>query len=584
MQFAAININMLKKSFKNKIIFSTAIILILFTVVINFCLFARVIKLSDSLIFDESLVEEQLRVSAHSLDVYLDAGKKYSRSAALLIARDPNFVKAIKNRDKSELINIFMPVRERFPVVDSFFPAMNFTIYDSKGKVLARIPDTDSGGSILNHSDVQSVLNGEVSTHFESGPFVKVFICTGSPVYDTDGTLLGAISAGVRLDDDSVMRKIKELFGFDVSLFYDNKKIITTLMRNKQRVTDVKLTSTLAKILVEKTEYFDDVNLLGERQKTYYKPLLDSQNKVLAVMALDLSKDLSRDLSEDFIKNSVITGLIGFAISMTLLFFVISLFSRPIIMLSKNANRIAEGDLNVRIDAKGEDEVGQLGKSLGMVQDSLRKLLGYTNEMILEHERGNHNYRFDTGEFPGNYKVLAGNILELAKFGWKDKLTGIPSRRSFDHRLDLEWNRAIREKAPISILLVDLDKFKDYNDTCGYEQGDVALQKIGQVIMESIRGTIDFVARWKDDNSDFIILLPETDSIRAKDAAERIRAKIESTATFSIGGKQIGVTASIGIITRWPSRKNVSVDDFISQADDMLYKVKEAGMNEVVTF
>jgi diguanylate cyclase (GGDEF)-like protein len=199
--------------------------------------------------------------------------------------------------------------------------------------------------------------------------------------------------------------------------------------------------------------------------------------------------------------------------------------------------------------------------------------------MIAEHEKGNVDYRFNTGKFLGDYKILAERVLELAAFGMRDQLTGIPNRRSFDNRLDLEWGRAVREKTPISILIIDVDEFKNYNDTYGHQQGDIALQTVAKTIKQTVKRSLDFVARWGGE--DFVVLLPGTGSSGSAKVAEKIRIEIENTIIPCADGKGANITVSIGVCAQIPW-KNDPISDFISKADDALYKAKETGRNRVV--
>jgi diguanylate cyclase (GGDEF)-like protein len=201
------------------------------------------------------------------------------------------------------------------------------------------------------------------------------------------------------------------------------------------------------------------------------------------------------------------------------------------------------------------------------------------NAMITEQKNGNTDYCLNTDEFHGDYKKLADSVLDLAAFGMRDQLTGIPNRRSFDYRLNWEWKRAIREKSPISILMLDVDKFKNYNDTFGHQQGDVALLSIAKVIKQTVQRLIDFAARWGGE--EFIVLLPTTDSAGAVCVAEKIRTEIENMVIPCSNPQGMKITISVGVSTQIPTLDNLP-EHTISLADNALYKAKEAGRNRVV--
>jgi len=173
---------------------------------------------------------------------------------------------------------------------------------------------------------------------------------------------------------------------------------------------------------------------------------------------------------------------------------------------------------------------------------------------------------------------IINQIRTVEGLSMTDQLTGIPNRRSFDQQLNKEWRRAIREKSPIGILMMDVDRFKIYNDTYGHQQGDVALQAVAMTLTKSLRRPADFAARWGGE--EFAVLLPVTDIEGALNIAERIRENIEATIILCADGTQANVTASIGVNVQMPAQ-NDSMDEFIYNADKALYTAKETGRNRV---
>jgi len=159
-----------------------------------------------------------------------------------------------------------------------------------------------------------------------------------------------------------------------------------------------------------------------------------------------------------------------------------------------------------------------------------------------------------------------------------DELTGLFNRRGFDYRLRMELNRAKREQTIVSLLMIDIDNFKKYNDVYGHLQGDAALQIVARVIKNTLKRPADFAARWGGE--EFIALLPDTDMAGALGLAEQIRKNIEGTAIICEDGSSAGVTVSIGANLLMPTR-DMSVHTFISGADKALYAAKESGRNRV---
>jgi len=171
------------------------------------------------------------------------------------------------------------------------------------------------------------------------------------------------------------------------------------------------------------------------------------------------------------------------------------------------------------------------------------------------------------------------NIIE--SISWTDQLTGIPNRRSFDERLRVEWGRAIRTRTPISILLLDLDNFKNYNDTYGHMQGDAMLRSVAKIFAQELKRTADFVARWGGE--EFIALLANTDWNGAAEIAERIRIQVENAVIPLASGQATNTTVSIGMNSRIPAPRD-SLADFVHHADKALYAAKKEGRNKVCRY
>jgi diguanylate cyclase (GGDEF)-like protein len=167
----------------------------------------------------------------------------------------------------------------------------------------------------------------------------------------------------------------------------------------------------------------------------------------------------------------------------------------------------------------------------------------------------------------------------IERIGLLDPLTKIPNRRGFEERLNAEWGRAMREGAYISFLLMDIDKFKTYNDTHGHQQGDVALKTFAEVSSKSLLRSIDYEARWGGE--EFVVLLPGLNAEGAIAVAERIRKNVEEAIVPTEDGGETKITVSIGINSMVPTA-DISAKEFIERADRALYKAKEAGRNRFV--
>jgi diguanylate cyclase (GGDEF)-like protein len=166
----------------------------------------------------------------------------------------------------------------------------------------------------------------------------------------------------------------------------------------------------------------------------------------------------------------------------------------------------------------------------------------------------------------------------IEELSMTDPLTGLPNRRRFDDHMQAEWKRAIRAKTPISFMMMDIDKFKTYNDTYGHPQGDRLLQATAKIFMSSIQRPGDLAARLGGE--EFGLLLPETDLDGALHVAERIRAAIEANRVPTADGDMTTATISIGVVSLQPESSD-TIPAFLTQADNNLYTAKETGRNRV---
>lgn len=164
---------------------------------------------------------------------------------------------------------------------------------------------------------------------------------------------------------------------------------------------------------------------------------------------------------------------------------------------------------------------------------------------------------------------------ELAESAKTDQLTGLHNRRAFLERLTYETVRSVREKFPVSIILLDIDHFKNVNDAHGHGCGDMVLRYMADLMRSTIR-LQDTAARWGGE--EFILLLPETALEGAAILAEKLRAAVEAS-PFACDGASFGLTISLGV---HQYDHGESLDANIGRADVRLYRAKQEGRNRVV--
>jgi len=172
---------------------------------------------------------------------------------------------------------------------------------------------------------------------------------------------------------------------------------------------------------------------------------------------------------------------------------------------------------------------------------------------------------------------LRSSVARTVEMAITDPLTGIYNRRYLDSHLQSQFNRAQARKRPLSIMLIDIDRFKTINDRWGHDCGDQVLQELALRLRRNLRG-IDLICRYGGE--EFVIVMPDTELSAARKVAERIRGEIADRAFSLRGGKMLQVTASVGISAKNPYED--SPEALLKRADMALYKAKAQGRNQVV--
>jgi diguanylate cyclase (GGDEF)-like protein len=214
------------------------------------------------------------------------------------------------------------------------------------------------------------------------------------------------------------------------------------------------------------------------------------------------------------------------------------------------------------LTAKTQAEDEELGLSLGAM-DYIHKPI---SPLIIRTRVQNHL----------NQKLQADH---LRKLSYIDGLTGVANRRHFDKTLDNEARRSLRHQQPLSVVMVDVDFFKPFNDNYGHGQGDECLRQVARAMQAVVNRPMDLLARYGGE--EFVVLLPETDVEGAANVAEALRkavAALNFPHAYSLAADH--VTVSAGVSSNQHALA-LSAQDLVKLADDALYLAKNAGRNRV---
>lgn len=188
-------------------------------------------------------------------------------------------------------------------------------------------------------------------------------------------------------------------------------------------------------------------------------------------------------------------------------------------------------------------------------------------------------FMFDITERKLNEEKLLHLQKELEELSFKDGLTGIGNRRMFDSIMDIEWANARRNQTPLSLIILDIDYFKQYNDHYGHVRGDDCLRQVARVLNSAGTRPRDFLARFGGE--EFVLILPETDAAAAAKLAEKCRQLIHRQQiphAYSRVDKVVTISLGVGTTVPGPDAEPV---DFIDSVDRSLYRAKQLGRNRV---
>lgn len=302
------------------------------------------------------------------------------------------------------------------------------------------------------------------------------------------------------------------------------------------------------------------------------------QAKAVDPISADLKSIASREverarthIEEAFLVAEVIIFLMavtGLAAVVVLGMTVHSLVTRRIVALTGVADEMRRGNLHLRMPVGSDDEIDHLALTMNDMASQLQGMLGHLEEKVQAR----------TGELLKARDELQEAVRDLDEknhmleiLSRTDRLTSLANRRRLEESLHAEVLRCKRYDVPFSVIMIDLDRFKDVNDTFGHQVGDTVLVTVADLLRRNARET-DVVGRWGGE--EFMLLCPETPVELAADFAERLRQEMAGSPVPEVGI----VTSSFGVATFVKGDDHVAL---LKRADEALYRAKALGRNRV---
>lgn len=276
---------------------------------------------------------------------------------------------------------------------------------------------------------------------------------------------------------------------------------------------------------------------------------------VSAGFAYFLMASLFNDLAmAQALRDSLLAGeVIAMLLALALGLILGTQLSQRLKRLTRAIRAMEHGELRQHVIMGANDEIGQLAREFNQLSRTLA-----AREQELRDSR----------------EQIQRQAERLHTLSMADALTGLYNRRYFDEQGELLFERAVRYNRPLSVILGDIDHFKNVNDTYSHAMGDEVLRRIGELLSAKARAT-DLVARYGGE--EFVIAFPETTLAQATATCELLRQRIESYAWDTLHA-DLRITISIGVCAD-THLKNMG--EMVSAADKLLYKAKQAGRNRV---
>jgi len=284
-----------------------------------------------------------------------------------------------------------------------------------------------------------------------------------------------------------------------------------------------------------------------------------SKDQAVAIVAAQFDPALKKDIINQY-RQRMLAYLLGAAIAILILTYALLRRSvlNPLKQLTESTLSVAMGSLGKRVSLNRPDELGELSLEIDSIIDAFERKQKENLEL---------------------QESLEANQQHEGPVSTVDQLTGLENHRSFHVKLDAELNRCDRLGSPLSLIICDLDKFREFNEANGHEDGDAVLSEVSRIIKSSIRD-YDIAARYGGE--EFAVILAGTGIDEAVLVAERIRQIVENYRFGSDSSKSGKVTVSMGVATYPRDAKKKEL--LVAATDYALNSAKKLGGNCVIAF
>lgn len=301
------------------------------------------------------------------------------------------------------------------------------------------------------------------------------------------------------------------------------------------------------------------------KEDSLYLGMIVPKNEILEVH-YQLEEQI-KTLSEDTRKTFFLLSALLIFITLTLIILFTIKETKQIRMLTDGAKQVKDKKYGTIIPVISQNELGELTQTFnGMIQDIQASYI----------QLENYAYKLEE-EVKVRTKHLEEANIELEKLSLADGLTGVHNRRYLDENLELKWKEHQRNKTPLSVLMMDIDYFKKYNDTYGHQAGDECLIQVANALQNALKRPTDILARYGGEEFCVVIAGNRDEAIQV---AELLRSSVESLNLEHKSSDKGIISISIGVNSIIPNQ-NENIKNFIENSDNALYESKEKGRDKV---
>lgn len=396
--------------------------------------------------------------------------------------------------------------------------------------------------SIFVYHRINGIMRSEIEKELKNTALIvqHTFDYAYEGDYDSVGTTQVAIVKGEKVlnGEFELIDAIKEETGSEITFFYGNTRIITTITDDSgERVIGTTVRQSVANEVLKggESQFYDNIIIDGKKYFAFYQPVQNSDGSCVGMIAVLRHADVVRSRIFKAVLPVLMIMLVGMAIMAVISYRYAGYLIKRINRIKEFLTKTSDGDFKVKLDEvtlHQKDEISEMGRVAMKMQYSLRKLVE------------------------------------------QDSLTEMNNRRYGDKILVDVHNRFVEEGIPFAVAIMDIDYFKNINDTYGHHCGDIVLQEIAMILKKGMEGK-GFAARWGGE--EFLLLF---EGLEIEEAYESLVEIMENVRKKKVkyDGNTIKVTVTCGVTEG--SRKPIHV--IVKEADDKLYQGKENGRDRIV--